>query len=332
MAGVFISYRRDDTLWCAGRLFDRLSRTFGAGRVFIDVESLHPAEHFSVALQRRVSSSDIVLVLIGPRWLAADGDGVRRLDNPKDLVRAEVAAALALDKPIIPILVEPAVRPEPGELPEDIRGICDCTFFELEHAKFPSDADRLIELVREKTAVDPAVPQRRLVDGLRSAGGPYALFAPIAMRLGPRGALLAATLALLLLAIASIGATYRVARRVALVEGEEKGRSYEVARYEERARARMLEMFRFKGVVTDGAVGIQGAEVIVENRQSGRRIKPIKSVTGGRYNVDLGELLTSDDELLRVSVKMPGYTEFVDEFTLKGGFEYRSVLVPENSR
>jgi hypothetical protein len=29
---------------------------------------------------------------------------------------------------------------------------------------------------------------------------------------------------------------------------------------------------------------------------------------------------------------MPGYTEFVDEFTLKGGFEYRSVLVPENPR
>jgi hypothetical protein len=163
MAGVFISYRRDDTLWCAGRLFDRLSRTFGATRVFIDVESLHPAEHFSVALQRRVSSSDIVLVLIGPRWLATAGDGARRLDNPRDLVRAEVAAALALGKPIIPILVEPAVRPEPGDLPEDVRGICDCTFFELEHAKFPSDAERLIELVREKTAVDPAVPQRRLV-------------------------------------------------------------------------------------------------------------------------------------------------------------------------
>jgi hypothetical protein len=332
MAGVFISYRRDDTLWCAGRLFDRLSRTFGATRVFIDVESLHPAEHFSVALQRRVSSSDIVLVLIGPRWLATAGDGARRLDNPRDLVRAEVAAALALGKPIIPILVEPAVRPEPGDLPEDVRGICDCTFFELEHAKFPSDAERLIELVREKTAVDPAVPQRRLVDGLRSVGGPYALFAPVAARLGPRGALLAAALVLLVLAVASVGGAYQVATRVALIEGEERGRSLEVSRYEERARTRMLEMMRFKGVVTDGAAGIQGAEVIVENRQSGRKIKPIRSVTGGRYNVDLGELLTSDDELLRVSVKMPGYTEFVDEFTLKGGFEYRSVLVPENPR
>jgi hypothetical protein len=94
----------------------------------------------------------------------------------------------------------------------------------------------------------------------------------------------------------------------------------------------MAEIFRFKGVVTDGSTGIQGAEVLVENARSGRSIKPIKSVYGGKYNVDLGELLSSDDELLRVSVKMPGYSEFVDEFTLKGGFEYRSVLVPEIPR
>ena len=91
----------------------------------------------------------------------------------------------------------------------------------------------------------------------------------------------------------------------------------------------MLEMFRFKGVVTDGAVGIQGAEVIVENRQSGRRIKPIKSVTGGRYNVDLGELLTSDDELLRVSVKMPVH-RIRGRVHLEGRLRVRSVLVPEN--
>jgi hypothetical protein len=69
MGGIFISYRRDDALWCAGRLFDCLSDTFGAEHVFIDVESLHPAEHFGVEVQRRVAASDVVLVLIGEAWL-----------------------------------------------------------------------------------------------------------------------------------------------------------------------------------------------------------------------------------------------------------------------
>ena len=64
---------------------------------------------------------------------------------------------------------------------------------------------------------------------------------------GPRGALLAATLVLLLLAIASIGASYRMARRAALVEGEEKGRSHEVARYEERPARACSRCFASRG-------------------------------------------------------------------------------------
>ncbi|MGH9308608.1 MAG: hypothetical protein ACRD1U_04495, partial [Vicinamibacterales bacterium] len=67
--------------------------------------------------------------------------------------------------------------------------------------------------------------------------------------------------------------------------------------------------------------------VVVENPRTGTRTRPVHSVSGGKYNVDLGELLTSDDELVRLTVTMPGYVDFVDEFTLKGGFEYRSVLI-----
>jgi hypothetical protein len=333
MSGIFISYRRDDSLWCAGRLFDRLSDTFGAGRVFIDVESLHPAEHFSVAVQRRIESSDIVLVLIGRDWLSVtDSAGRRRLDDPRDLVRAETAAALKLDRPIIPILIEGARRPEPDELPEDIRGLCESTFFELEHAKYPSDVERLIALLREKTGSDPLVPCRKLAQSMRVVGGPYAVLAPSVERLGPRRALWASAVALASLALSLHILAYTLTRRSALGEGEQVGRSHEVLRYEESARARMLEQFRFKGVVTDGSTGIQGAEVLVENRKNGSKAKPIRSVHGGKYNVDLAELLSSPDELVRVSVRMPGYSEFVDEFTLKEGFEYRSVLVPESAR
>jgi hypothetical protein len=333
MPGIFISYRRDDSLWCAGRLFDRLSDTFGAGRVFIDVESLHPAEHFSVAVHRRIESSDIVLVLIGAHWLSVtDSAGRRRLDDPRDLVRAEIAAAVKLERPIIPILVEGARRPEPDDLPEDIRGLCESTFFELEHAKCSSDVERLIVLLREKTGVDPVVPPRKLVYSMRGIGGVFAVLAPAVERLGPRGAVWTSAIVLALLTLGSHALAYTLTRRTALLEGEGLGRAREGERYEQSARQRTLDLFRFKGVVTDGSNGIQGAEVLVENRKNGSSIKPIRSVHGGKYNVDLAELLTSPDELVRVSVRMPGYSEFVDEFTLKDGFEYRSVLVPESPR
>jgi hypothetical protein len=332
MGGIFISYRRDDALWCAGRLFDCLSDTFGAEHVFIDVESLHPAEHFGVEVQRRVAASDVVLVLIGEAWLAVtDAAGRRRLDDPKDLVRLEVAAALKADRPIIPILVEGPSMPSPEQLPEDMRGLCDHTFFDLEHAKFPADANRLVARIREKSAVDTRVPQRRLADAMRRVGGSYAVLASSVDRFGARGAITLALLLLVVLGAGSHALVYSLARESGLVLGEERGRAQEVARYEERGRARMLEMFKFKGIVTDGTQGIQGAEIVVENPRTGTRIKPVRSVSGGKYNVDLGELLTSDEELVRLSVRMPGYMEFVDEFTLKSGFEYRSVLIRQAS-
>jgi hypothetical protein len=217
--------------------------------------------------------------------------------------------------------------PSAADLPVDIRGLVDSTFFHLEYGKFPADAEHLIRLLREKSTVDPSVFRRKLAGSMRGVGGSYAVFAGAIDRLGPRLALAAAFLLLGAVALASHLLAYNFFSRSAFATGVQTGQADVVARYEERARARMLEIFKFKGVVTDGSSGIQGAEVVVENPKSGARTRPVRSVNGGRYNVDLGELLTSDEELVRLSVTMPGYREFVDEFTLKAGFEYRSVLV-----
>ena len=37
---VFISYRRDDSGYAAGRLFDRLSQHFGSDRIFMDIDTI----------------------------------------------------------------------------------------------------------------------------------------------------------------------------------------------------------------------------------------------------------------------------------------------------
>jgi hypothetical protein len=38
MAGIFISYRREDAAAQAGRLYDRLTAHFGQDRVFMDID------------------------------------------------------------------------------------------------------------------------------------------------------------------------------------------------------------------------------------------------------------------------------------------------------
>ena len=58
---VFLSYRRADAPYAAGRLADRLGERFG---LFMDID-IAPGLHFGHALSEAVSSCDVMLVLIG---------------------------------------------------------------------------------------------------------------------------------------------------------------------------------------------------------------------------------------------------------------------------
>jgi len=92
---IFMSYRREDTAMAAGWLYDRLRERFGASQIFKDVDTIRPGEDFVEKLNYAVGSCDVLLALIGDRWLTVAGaDGKRRIDDPGDFVRLEVEAAL----------------------------------------------------------------------------------------------------------------------------------------------------------------------------------------------------------------------------------------------
>ena len=58
-----------------------------------------------------LARADDVIAMIGPNWSnVGDDDGNRRLDDPNDFVRIEIAAALQRDIPVIPILLDGACR------------------------------------------------------------------------------------------------------------------------------------------------------------------------------------------------------------------------------
>src|SRR5262245_54500109 len=121
MPGTFISYRREDAAGYAGRLRESLERRLGAARVFRDVDTIQPGQDFVKAIEARLADCKVMLVIIGREWLdARNAAGARRLDDPFDFVRLEVAAGLArVDVLVVPVLVEEAPMPTAAQLPDN---------------------------------------------------------------------------------------------------------------------------------------------------------------------------------------------------------------------
>jgi hypothetical protein len=142
---IFINYRRDDDPGNAGRLFDHLKAAFKPERLFMDVDSIAPGLDFVRVLEEQVAQCDVMLSVIGPRWLGAtDQHGNRRLDNPNDFVRIEIEAALKQDKLIIPVLVGKPEMPRADELPETMKLLTRRNAVRLTNERFHSDAQRLV--------------------------------------------------------------------------------------------------------------------------------------------------------------------------------------------
>src|SRR5580692_5330026 len=121
MAGIFINYRRDDAPGVAGRLGDRLAKSFSRRAIFMDVDAMKPGLDFVKQLEEQVSKCDVLLAIIGPNWLsAADEKGQRRLDLDRDYVRIEIASALKREIPVIPVLFFGDAVTTENDLPEDL--------------------------------------------------------------------------------------------------------------------------------------------------------------------------------------------------------------------
>ena len=155
-AKIFISYRRDDSAGHAGRVTDRLEREFGRDLLFMDVDGIPLGTNFVKVLHQEVAKCGALLAVIGPDWLEVrDDDGNRRLDNPNDFVRIEIAAALQRDIPVIPILLDGARMPRAGQLPEDLRELASRNGLDVRHASFHDDVEKLIRGLKG-TIVDPS--------------------------------------------------------------------------------------------------------------------------------------------------------------------------------
>jgi murein DD-endopeptidase MepM/ murein hydrolase activator NlpD len=107
--------------------------------------------NFKTYLQEKVDTYDTMLVIIGNSWLTmTEESGERRLDNPNDFVRIEIAAALQRpDMQVIPVLVQGATMPRAQDLPDDLKDLHFRNALQVrQNPDFTPDMAKLIEQIR----------------------------------------------------------------------------------------------------------------------------------------------------------------------------------------
>jgi hypothetical protein len=165
---IVLNYRRDDAAGHAGHLFEDLEERFGKGNVFMDIVGMQPGVDIPKVIEDAVGSCDAFVAMIGQRWLnAADSQGRRRLDNPKDFVRLEIEAAIWRECALIPVLVQDAEMPSEEDLPPSLAPLARKHALEIRDSSRRYDVDQLIAALERVAAAKgpppppPKPPRRR---------------------------------------------------------------------------------------------------------------------------------------------------------------------------
>src|SRR4051812_6828487 len=120
MTKIVISYRRSDSDAISGRIRDRLAVRYGDDALYMDIDNIPFGTDFRTHIRTALLSSDVVIVVIGPKWTGPGRGGRTRIKQESDPVRIELETALANEIPVIPVLVNGARMPGPDELPESL--------------------------------------------------------------------------------------------------------------------------------------------------------------------------------------------------------------------
>jgi hypothetical protein len=149
---VFICYRELDTGHAAGRINYWLkSKLQDDVTLFMDVDSIRKGDDFVEKLNAAIQETDVLLAIIGPRWLdATDGMGNRRIDLEDDFVRMEIAAAIQRNIAIMPVMIDGAKPLKQRELPNSIAKLARYNGVEIRSRSFETDAAVLVRELQNR--------------------------------------------------------------------------------------------------------------------------------------------------------------------------------------
>ena len=140
----------------------------------MDTLSIPIGSDFRKILKGWVNRCDVLLALIGPGWVDATDErtGQRRLMNPGDFVRIEIAESLKRTIPVVPVLLDREPMPICA-FPDDLKELADRSAEFLDFERFDDDVARLIRKLPGRHAGNPACHGDRrgeLSRGTRASG------------------------------------------------------------------------------------------------------------------------------------------------------------------
>ena len=145
---VFLSYRRADSQVSAGRMAQFLDAIPAVDAVFLDVDGIAPGENFETKIQDTLAQVSHVFLLIGTQWAGPIGpSGRTRVFDDDDMVRRETRLALASNARVVPILIDDARMPRPGDIPADLKTLPSINAFALRTAHYDQDMDDLLDVL-----------------------------------------------------------------------------------------------------------------------------------------------------------------------------------------
>jgi hypothetical protein len=315
MPGIFISYRRNESAGHAGRLFDRLTARFGDDRVFMDVDTLAPSDRFATRIEKAIATADVMLVLIGPNWVAqAD-----RLARPDDFIRREIQAALRVECRLVPVCLDGAPMPDAASLPEDLRPLLASEGAVLRHGEFLRDADHLADSLAAFVRPSADATRRGLSVALARAGWPLSWWAGLVRRTSPRAALAIVAMPMALVWALTVAGAWWQAR-----QGEaDDFTQLQVTDNAVKATAGFLN-----GTVTDEIDRtVEDAIVTLSNLDAERDTRTTTD-SAGEFTIPYEAVGATSQSRLELVVSKPRYKKYRENF-VGNALRYRRSLRPE---
>ena len=144
MPRITVSYRRADSDAITGRIFDRLALHYGKESVFRDIDNIPPGIDFRKFINDVLQETDVLLVVIGQRWVGSRG-GQARISDESDPVRIEIETAIGRSIPIIPLLIANTRMPNTSQLPKTLKAFAFLNALRIDPGQdFDHHTERLI--------------------------------------------------------------------------------------------------------------------------------------------------------------------------------------------
>lgn len=131
---LFVNYRRDDEPMFVYSIYVHFYHRYGADNIFWDLGTIPLFEDFQRFIQDYIRKSDVVVPIIGPRWLELLK--AKQANGQVDFVKFEIEEAIHHNKIIAPILIKGASLPKKEDVPESLHPIWQANIPEL---KTPQD-------------------------------------------------------------------------------------------------------------------------------------------------------------------------------------------------